>query len=102
MFGSYERFKRDILRRNGDPIGDDGWFRYRARDGALIEFGEEYVAVDGVEFSPDEYPRADMPGLRDLTITAGGASVVFDVDGLSTSGDTGRVPANIVFGGREE
>ena len=98
LFGSYKRFKRSVLRRNPDPIRDDGWIRYQTRDGALLEFGDEYVRVDGEEFDPETYPRAEMPGLRDFTINAGGAEIVWDVDGLTTSGDTRRVPATLSFG----
>ena len=100
-FGSYADFKEDVLRRNPAPAWQDEKIMYRTQDDALIEFGRDYVKVNGVEFNPDEYPRAEMPGLRDFTITAGGATVVFDYERLSTSGDTARMPATIVFGGAE-
>lgn len=102
LFGSYRRFKRHVLRRNPHPVGDDGCIRYRARDGALIEFGQERVTIDGAEFSPDDYPRAEMPGLRDFTLTVGKSTVVFDFENLSTTGDTRRVPAGIRFGAGDD
>lgn len=101
LFGSYGEFKEDILRRNPDPAWKDARLVYRARDGAVIDFGADYVKVNGVEFDPDGYPRADMPGLHDLTITAGGAKITFDVENASTAGDLQRVPTGIVFGGAE-
>ena len=102
LFGGYGSFKRSVVRRNPDPVADNGRIMYRTRDGALLEFGEDDVKVDGEQFDSEAYPRVEMPGLRDLTIAVGGTSVVFDPEGNIATGNLRRVPSRIRFGNRSE
>ncbi len=64
----------------------------------VIEFGVDHVKVNGREFTTDNYPRAQMPGLRAHTITQDSAGTSFDFEKIVTKGDLRRVDAHLVFG----
>lgn len=100
MFGSYAAFKSDVLARNPLPTWN-GKVSYQAKDGAQIEFGADYVKVNGQLWNPNTHPRASMPGLADYKITQGGANILFNFDNNTVTGATPRLSTNVEFGAPE-
>ena len=99
-FGSFEGFCKDVRVRNPDPRWRDGKVTYLCRDGAMVEFGSDSVKVNGVSVDPEDYPRIDMPGVRDYTVVSGRTRVTFDFEAIKVHGDLPRTEATLVFGGR--
>lgn len=90
-FGSYEGFKNDIVSRNANPSASS----YTAKDGANVEFGPGYAKVNGQQFNPDTYPRAQMPGVNDNNI---GGEFTLDFNNATWIGTVNRMSGNLHFG----
>jgi len=97
-FGSFEAFCRDILTRNPSPTWLDDKVVYQCRNGAIIEFGSEAVKINGAVVTVKDYPRAEMPGVRDYTIFSGGTRVTFDFRAVEMDGLLPRSETSLVFG----
>lgn len=98
MFGSFENFKNDIISRNPNPTWTDGKVVYVAKDGATIEFGTNSAYVNGQAFDQANWPRAQMFGLNNFTISSGGATITYDFSGGNIIGNVARMQVNKVFG----
>ena len=96
-FGDFEAFRADVRARNPAPAWRDGKVSYRCGDKTLIEFGTDYVKLNGQNVSVEDYPRAEMPGVNDYTVTAGDRRVTFDFDAVSVRGALPRAEAGRLF-----
>jgi hypothetical protein len=98
-YGSFEAFRASVLERNPDPSPDDqGVVCCTAPDGARLEFGPDFVRVDGRLYEPKGNPRVRAPGLNGFTIEIGGEKGGFDFDQGERRGNLTRCAPVYLFG----